>query len=88
MLVGRRFSGSNSVQEDLYDWYFVFDGFEKGTEAQLIGVCGPELPVLVTGGGSTVRDAALNIFLSKAEITKEVVCCGRWTSLKGMLCGK
>ena len=69
------------MYEDLHDWYLVFDGFEKGTEAQLIGVACLEIAVFVTGGGSIVRDAALNIFLSKAEITKEVVCCGRWTSL-------
>ena len=69
------------MYEDLHDWYLVFDGFEKGTENQLIGVACPEFPVFVTGGRLAVRDVTLNIFLSKVEITKEVVCCGRWTSL-------
>ena len=77
---------SNAVEEDLNDWYFVLDGFEKGVEAQLMRVVGPDLPVAIAGGGTAIRDSTLHVFLSSAEVTEEISCGGRWTSLKGSFC--
>ena len=41
MAVGCELAMSNAMEEDLKEGYFVFDGFEKGVEAQLIGVDKP-----------------------------------------------
>ena len=75
-------ASANSAEEDLYDWYFVLDGLEKGVEAQEIGVVDPFVPVGVGGGGSTSRDSTLHILLRSAEITAEVNCKEGVTSLK------
>ena len=74
-------ASANSTEEDLYNWYFVFDGLEKGVQAQEIGVADPFLPVGIGGGGSTSRDATLHILLRRAEITAEVNCNDGVTSL-------
>ena len=73
------FASTNSSAEDLYDWYFVLDGLEKGIEAQFSCEAVPGFPVGIGGGGLTSRDSALHIFLRKAEITEEVTCGERGT---------
>jgi hypothetical protein len=62
------------VGEDLKEWYFVFEGLEKGVDAQLICEHEPLLPGCVGGNGSTSRDSLLHCFLSSAIITVEVIC--------------
>ena len=80
-------ASANSSEEDLYDWYFVLDGFEKGVEAQESGVVNPLGPMGVGSGGTTSRDSKLHIFLSRAEVTDEVAGKVGVTSLKDCFCG-
>ena len=63
----------NMPVEDLYDWYFVFDGFEKGVEAQESSVFSSLGPMGVGGSGSTHRYSVLHVFMRSAEITEESI---------------
>ena len=74
MAVGRKFSSTYSLCEDLLDWHFVLDGFEKGVEAQFRAVPLPYLPYRLGGLGSTYRDSGGNRFFRSAEITDETIC--------------
>lgn len=44
MVICSKFSDTNSEGKDLYHWYFVFKGLEKGVDAQLICELGPLIP--------------------------------------------
>ena len=72
MTVGCKCSIANSDKEDLENWHFVRDGFEKGVEAQLSCETAPGAPVGVAAGVSSRSDSTLYGFLSSAEITAEV----------------
>lgn len=63
------------------DGYFIFDGFEKGVEAQESGVLDPFGPVGVGGRGATSRDSKLHVFMRSAEITEEMSAELGFTSL-------
>jgi hypothetical protein len=72
---GSKFSATNSLGEDLKDWNLVFEGLEKGVEAQLSGdEIEPDVPDSVGIGGTTRSDSRCDRFLSSAEITAETIC--------------
>ena len=54
------------------DWNFTADGTEKGVDAQLSCELDPLVPVGIVGGGTSCRNAALYVFVRKAEITAEI----------------
>ena len=73
---GSKFSATNSLGEDLKDWNLVFEGLEKGVEAQLSGdEIKPDVPDGVGIGGTTRSDSRCDCFLSRAEITAETIGC-------------
>ena len=55
------------------NWDFVFDGVEKGVEAQEIGVLDPLIPVGVAGGGATSANSTLHVLRSSAKIVAESI---------------
>ena len=71
MAVGCELAMSNAMEEDLKEGYFVFDGFEKGVEAQGSGISEPLLPVCVGAGGSIRSDSTLYVCLRSTEVTEE-----------------
>ena len=71
---GCKSSVTNSLGEDLKDWNFVFEGLEKGVEAQFSCEGEPDVPDGVGIGGTTRSDSLRDCFLSSAEITAETIC--------------
>ena len=74
MAFGRKFSRTNSFDEDLKDGNFVLEGLEKGVEAQLRGEVEPLLPRRDGGLGSTRRYSLGDCFLRSAESIAETNC--------------
>ena len=72
--MGRKFSRTNSREEDLKDGNFVCEGFEKGVEAQFSGKVEPFLPRSDGGSGSFRRDSLGDCFLRSAESIAEMNC--------------
>ena len=53
-----------------------------------MGVFTPFAPVCVGAGGSVNSNSLLDVLLSKAEVTDEIVVAGKWTRLQDGSCGK
>ena len=69
------------------NWDFVFDGVEKGVEAQEIGVLDPLIPVRVAGGGAASANSTLHVLRSKAEVVAESIGDVGRTIFQGIDCG-
>ena len=64
------------MDEDLQERYFVFDGFEKGVEAQVITEGDPLVPHADGGAGATRTDSLGDCFRNSAEMIAEAKAGG------------
>ena len=70
--VGCKFAGTNSVSEDLYERYFVLEGFEKGVEGHFKDEFFPLFPGCFSAFGTTSRDSGSDGCLICAVITEKI----------------